>query len=134
MGGRRGRGEGLTLIARKRRGRTRGAWIFGVSLLLMSLWATGAAHAAARPGPGGHSASTGAPTCTTSWASAVSGNWDDPAKWTNGVPTSSCAAKITVAGIYTVTISGYTGSAATLMLGSGTVYGQFLVVRRPTTA
>lgn len=111
------------------RGRNRGAWIVCATLLPMSLWVTGGAHAAAWRGSTGRSARAGAVSCTTAWVSAVSGNWNDPTKWTNGVPRSTCAAKITVAGIYTVTISGYTGSAATLTLGSGTVASQTLVVQ-----
>jgi hypothetical protein len=43
--------------------------------------------------------------CTTSWSSAVSGNWNDPARWSAGVPGGGSDACITVAGTYTVTLS-----------------------------
>jgi fibronectin-binding autotransporter adhesin len=62
-----------------------------------------------------------AATCDTSWASAVSGNWDDATKWTSGVP-NGVNACITVAGTYTVTVRGGGNSAAGVTLGgsSGT--------------
>ena len=46
-----------------------------------------------------------AQTCTTSWAAAVSGDWSDVTKWTNGAPGSGDTACITVAGTYTVTLA-----------------------------
>jgi hypothetical protein len=64
--------------------------------------------------------------CTTSWSTGVSGGWNDAGMWSNGVPTASSDACVTVAGTYTVTI-GANAAAGSLTLGaaSGT---QTLVV------
>ncbi len=62
-----------------------------------------------------------AQTCTTSWASATGGSWDDPTNWTNGVPgsaTGGSAPCITIAGTYTVEAGGADRSFASLTLGS----------------
>ena len=65
--------------------------------------------------------------CETSWATATGGLWTDSAKWSNGVPssagTSNDDACITVAGTYSVILSGpISATANTLNLGgtSGT--------------
>lgn len=61
-------------------------------------------------------------TCTDSWLSATSGNWNTTTDWSTGlVPTSTDNACITVAGTYTVTVSD-SETTGTLTLGgsSGT--------------
>ena len=61
-------------------------------------------------------------TCSDSWKTAASGAWNTASNWSTGVaPTTMDNACITVAGTYTVTISG-SASAGTLTLGgtSGT--------------
>ncbi len=46
------------------------------------------------------------PSSVITWNAAVSGNWNDPTKWTGGVvPGGSDDAQITVAGTYTVTMN-----------------------------
>jgi fibronectin-binding autotransporter adhesin len=57
----------------------------------------------------GGTGSAGAAACTTSWASAQDGDWNDAGKWTAGVPTSSSVACIAVAGTYTVHVEARTG-------------------------
>jgi fibronectin-binding autotransporter adhesin len=111
--------------------RLRRALMLCVTVLATALWATGAAHAAVHRAHAKGSAKP-AVSCTTSWTSAVSGNWNDSTKWTNGVPTSTCAASITVAGTYTVTASAQTASALTLTLG-GTSGTQTLLVQATDT-
>lgn len=55
-------------------------------------------------------------TTSTSWAAPHDGLWSDPGNWTNGVPNGSsdpsvgCDAIITVAGTYTVYVSGHQGT------------------------
>lgn len=63
------------------------------------------------------------PACTTSWAAAVDGDWDDPARWTAGVPDATDVACLEAAGTYTVTLDVHgvaqharVGSGATLVL------------------
>ncbi len=68
----------------------------------------------------GSGSAQAAPTCTTSWKTAVSGDWGTAADWTSGVPTSTTAACITVAGAYTVTVTGEAATAKTLTLGVAT--------------
>ena len=68
------------------------------------------------------------PTCDTSWATYSSGFWDVAANWTNGVPTSSSNACITVGGAYTVTVRRSTNVAAGLTLGMPGSSGQTLQV------
>lgn len=47
------------------------------------------------------------PSCTDIWESAVSGSWTDASKWSTGVvPSGSENACVTVAGTYTVTLTG----------------------------
>ncbi len=41
----------------------------------------------------------------TAWKEPVSGNWDDPARWTGGVPTAGGVAVVGVPGSYTVTMN-----------------------------
>src|SRR5438105_9868890 len=83
-------------------------------LVALGLLATGGLPAS--------SSATGssAVTCDTSWKSPANGLWADAANWDNGVPDGSHVACITVAGTYTVTVSG--GTAKSLALGgaSGT--------------
>jgi hypothetical protein len=43
---------------------------------------------------------------STSWTGG-SGSWNDDSHWTNGVPSQTCAASITAAGTYTVTLTPY---------------------------
>ncbi|HTU30344.1 MAG TPA: hypothetical protein VMF07_13255, partial [Solirubrobacteraceae bacterium] len=94
--------------------RCRRTLMLGASVLAAMLSVTGAAHAAVRHGAQPDT------SCTTSWANAASGDWNTPANWTNGVPTSTCAASITVAGTYTVTITGELAQAQSLTLGAST--------------
>jgi hypothetical protein len=66
--------------------------------------------------------SVAAPGCTDTWNTAASGLWSVATNWSTGaVPTSSANVCITVAGTYTVTLTG-NESAETLTLGgsSGT--------------
>lgn len=55
-------------------------------------------------------------TTSTSWVAPHDGLWSDPGNWTNGVPNGSsdpsvgCDAIITVAGTYTVYVSGHQGT------------------------
>lgn len=44
---------------------------------------------------------------TTSWATAASGNWNTAGNWTNGVPSGTTGALITINGTYTVTSSAF---------------------------
>jgi fibronectin-binding autotransporter adhesin len=86
--------------------------MLGVSVLAATLSVTGAAHATVR-----HGAQSNV-SCTTSWANAASGDWNTAANWTNGVPTSTCAASITVPGSYTVFVTGESVQAQSLTLGA----------------
>ena len=62
---------------------------------------------------------TPAPVCTDSWTTAASGLWSVATNWSTGVvPKSSANVCITVAGTYTVTLTG-SESANTLTLGGG---------------
>ena len=57
-------------------------------------------------------------SCTDSWKTATSGSWTTAGNWSTGVvPTSTDHVCITVAGTYTVTITG-SASAGTLVLGA----------------
>src|ERR1700683_414477 len=61
-------------------------------------------------------------TCTDNWKTATSGQWTAPGSWSTGVvPTSTDHVCITLAGTYSVTITG-SASAGTIKLGgsSGT--------------
>ncbi|HTO90104.1 MAG TPA: hypothetical protein VMJ70_03135, partial [Candidatus Sulfotelmatobacter sp.] len=61
---------------------------------------------------------TSAHAIPISWASAVSGNWNDPTKWSPPqVPTAADDASITAAGTYTVTLN-VDGSVNSLTLGT----------------
>ena len=71
-------------------------------------------------------------TCSTSWASPASGDWNVAANWDNGVPTAASDACITAAGTYTVTKTAGALSVATLALG-GASGAQTLVVSQPMT-
>jgi len=63
-----------------------------------------------------------AASCTTSWKSAVDGDWSVASNWSNGVPSSSSIACIAVAGTYTVTVQQIGNFVKSLVLGvaSGT--------------
>jgi hypothetical protein len=62
---------------------------------------------------------TPAPVCTDTWKTAASGSWSVATNWSTGVvPKSSANVCITVAGTYTVTLTG-SESANTLTLGGG---------------
>ena len=63
-----------------------------------------------------------AQTCTTEWASPVSGDWEDAANWTDGLPGADDTACITAPGTYTVTSDRGDRALAALTLGgaSGT--------------
>lgn len=50
------------------------------------------------------------PSGATKWATAVNGNWNDPARWTAGVPTASTPACIDLPGTYVVTVSATDGT------------------------
>src|SRR5437870_8694637 len=80
------------------------ALVLGVALVASSLSGTAKA----------------APSCYTSWASPVSGDWRDASKWDNGVPTSTQDACITLAGTYTVTSHGDDVGSLTLSGSSAT--------------
>jgi hypothetical protein len=71
---------------------------------------------------GGPGALTGqAATCTDSWTNASGGDWFTGGKWSNGVPTSSDDACITLDGTYTVTMSSSTSPhSVTIGATSGT--------------
>jgi hypothetical protein len=69
----------------------------------------GAITAAAGPAHAG--------TCTTSWKTATSGNWNTAARWTAGVPTGTSYACITIAGSYTVALSANQQHLTALDLG-----------------
>ncbi len=86
---------------------------------LLLVLSCGAVWALASPG------SASAAACmpvdgTTSWVSAVDGDWSDSAKWSNGTPSADCTAVITVAGDYTVTMNGGNAKGITLGGASGT--------------
>ena len=89
--------------------------------------------------------SEGCDNTTTSWAAPVSGLWGDPGNWTNGVPAGSsdpsagCDAIISVAGTYTVYVSGNLGARSLILGGtSGTqtlaiVAGGYALLGNPAT-
>ena len=60
-----------------------------------------------------------AQTCTTEWTDAAGGDWTDAGKWSSGVPGVGDDACITLAGTYTVTLTG----GGTVTLNSLTVGG-----------
>jgi hypothetical protein len=66
--------------------------------------------------PGAANAAGGSPICDTSWKASMSGFWDVASNWTNGVPTATSGACITVTSgpPYTVTVRGSTNVAASL--------------------
>ncbi|MEM6327027.1 MAG: hypothetical protein AAF791_07915, partial [Bacteroidota bacterium] len=71
-----------------------------------------------------------AQTCTVSWASATSGDWNDASRWTpNQVPGAADVACITVDGTYTVTLASGSPSVQDLVLG-GANGTQTLVLNR----
>ena len=86
--------------------------------LLFTAAAVVAAAFALGPSPAGAARASSA-ACTTSWASATSGLWNDATKWSAGVPDAADDACITVDGDYTVTLEG-AGSAHSLTLGATT--------------
>src|SRR5579862_5041409 len=79
------------------------SWMIGSDRHLATGPAEGAA--VAPPGP-----------ATTAWANPASGNWTSAANWTNGVPSSATDATIGGAGLYTVTLSGTSGTAHSLTI------------------
>src|SRR3954470_21531877 len=85
---------------------------------------------------GGSGPSTAGPVCTKSWAAAVGGTWDDGTKWSPaGAPTAADDVCITVAGSYTVTMTG-ARSANSLQVGasSGAGAAQFSLLGVGCTA
>jgi fibronectin-binding autotransporter adhesin len=86
----------------------------GLMLLISTLLVLWLAHAAQ------------AASCTDSWKTAVSGNWDTAGDWSTGaVPTSSDNVCITAVGsaAYTVTVNGSEGSVAVNSLTVGPASG-----------
>ncbi len=82
-------------------------WLFVGGFAVAVMWLLGAVAAHAQP------------TCTDSWANAVSGQWNTASNWSqNRVPASTDDVCITVPGTYTVTLNGG-GSAGMLNLGAG---------------
>lgn len=81
------------------------------SLIIASVCGTGPAAArGVQPNAG----------CDT-WKSAVSGNWNDPSKWSSGVPDDTTAVCINLAGAYTVSVTDYeTADSVSLGAASGT--------------
>jgi len=71
--------------------------------------------------------------CSDSWKTAVSGSWSTPGDWSTGVvPSTGDNVCITVAGTYTVTLTGQPSGINTLALGGTSGTQTLSLVPNPT--